>query len=493
MPSLRAKIILVYLALASLAVCLSLVALVELRLMTAKVQASGLVAEFFDAALELRRFEKNFFLYGQPEDLAENRRYAAQTLALLERDLGIFADLVGEPAVVTLKLELRQYDNLMEELDRHPQDEGLAGQVRALGKAIVTAGEELARLMRQGLSEAMAAYQRNLMISLLVVVGLLVLAGLLVARWVSRPLKEMEARMEAIARGSLTRLAPGVRDRELASLCRAFNHVLDELERRQRTLVRSEKLASLGTLLAGVAHELNNPLSNISTSAQILAGEPDAEPEFRRELLADIDQESQRAARIVRSLLDYTREPGAGHEPVPLAALLDETLGFLRNQRGPGVSVHLDIPPDLSVTADRPRLQQALVNLIGNALEAMDGSGELRISARRGLAGGGDLQDGDALAPGTPVIDILIDDSGPGIPPAVLPRIFDPFFSTKAVGQGSGLGLFIVHQIVEEHGGWIGVRPREAGGTCFHLRLPDPPDRPGVDTRPGADPQRVAV
>jgi len=483
MPSsLRAKIILVYLALASLAVCLSLLALVELRLMTTKVEASELVAEFFDAALELRRFEKNFFLYGQPEDLAENRRYVAETLDLLERDAEIFADLVGHPAVVALKEDLRRYDGLMNELALHPQDEDLAGQVRALGKVVVTAGEELAQLMRQGLSAAMAAYQRNFLISLAVVVGLLALAGLLVARWVTRPLKLMEVRMESIARGSLARLEPGVRDRELASLCRAFNHVLDELERRQRTLVRSEKLASLGTLLAGVAHELNNPLSNISTSAQILASEPDSEPEFRRELLADIDQESQRAARIVRSLLDYTRESGAGPQLVPLEALMEETLGFLRNRRGPGISVHLNIAPDLSVTADRPRLQQALLNLIGNALEAMAGGGELGISARRGQAGGGEPREGDVLAPGTPVIDILIDDSGPGIPAAILPRIFDPFFTTKAVGQGSGLGLFIVHQIVEEHGGWIGARNREGGGTRFHLRLPDQPARSEANT-----------
>ncbi|HPB74249.1 MAG TPA: ATP-binding protein [Chromatiaceae bacterium] len=523
MDSLRAKIILVYLALASLAVCLSVLALVELRLMTAKVQASGLVAEFFDAALELRRFEKNFFLYGQPEDLAENRRYAAQALALLQPDPGVFADLMGEPAVVTLKEQLRRYADLMAKLETHPQDEDLAGQVRALGKAIVTAGEELARRERQGLSADLAAHQRNLLISFATVIILLALAGLLLAHWVTRPLKRMEARMGALVRGRLARLDPEVRERELVSLCGAFNHVLDELERRQRTLVRSEKLASLGTLLAGVAHELNNPLSNISTTAQILTAEPDAEPEFRRELIADIDQEVQRAARIVRSLLDYTREPGAGPQPVVLAELVEETLGFLRNQRGPDIAVHLVIPPDLRLAVDRPRLQQALVNLIGNALEAMGPRGELTISAHRGLAHrpslelgdrrglarnasleagdavapesaartartgpdpghpGPALEEGDTFAPNTPVVDILIEDTGPGIPAHLLPRIFDPFFTTKAVGQGSGLGLFIVHQIVEEHGGWIGASNRDGGGARFHLRLPDRLPSPAGD------------
>lgn len=481
MDSLRAKIILVYLALASLAVCLSLLALVELRLMTAKVQASGRVAEFFDAALELRRFEKNFFLYGQPEDLAENRRYAAQALALLQPDPGVFADLMGEPAVVTLKEQLRRYADLMAKLETHPQDEDLAGRVRALGKAIVTAGEELARRERQGLSADLAAHQRNLLISFATVIILLALAGLLLAHWVTRPLKRMEARMGALVRGRLARLDPEVRERELVSLCGAFNHVLDELERRQRTLVRSEKLASLGTLLAGVAHELNNPLSNISTTAQILTAEPDAEPEFRRELIADIDQEVQRAARIVRSLLDYTREPGAGPQPVILAELVEETLGFLRNQRGPEIAVHRAIPPDLCLAVDRPRLQQALINLIGNALEAMGPRGELTISAHGGLARLTSQEAGDTFTPDTPVVDILIEDTGPGIPAHLLSRIFDPFFTTKAVGQGSGLGLFIVHQIVEEHGGWIGASNRDGGGARFHLRLPDRLPSPAGD------------
>ena len=310
MHSLQGKIVLVYLALATLAVCLSLLALVELRLMATKVEASSQVAEFFDTTLEVRRFEKNHFLYGQPQDLAENRRYTALALDLLEREPRPFAALVGEPAVALLQGDLRRYANLMAGLAWWPEDDALAVQVRALGNAIVTAGEDLARLNRQGLREALDAYQRNLIVSIAAVVALLALAGVLLARWVTQPLKIMETRMEAVAHGSLTRLEPDVRERELASLGRAFNHVLDELERRQRNLVRSEKLASLGTLLSGVAHELNNPISNISASAQILAAEPDAAAEFRHELLVDIDQESRRAARIVRSLLDYSRERG---------------------------------------------------------------------------------------------------------------------------------------------------------------------------------------
>ncbi len=473
MRSLQGKIILVYLALAALAVGLSLLALLELNRMATKVHATGQVAEFFDTTLEVRRFEKNHFLYAQPEDLAENRRYTARALELLERDPATFADLVGEPAVAVLAGDLQRYTERMAALAARPEDEGLAAEVRALGKAIVTAGEGLAQLKRQSLREALEAHQRNLLVSIAVVVAVLALAGFLLARWVTRPLQVMEARMEAVARGSLTRLEPDVRERELASLGRAFNHVLDELDRRQRTLVRSEKLASLGTLLSGVAHELNNPLSNISTSAQILTAEPEAEAGFQRELLDDIDRESQRAARIVRSLLDYTRDRGFRRRQVNLADLVDETLRFLKTRRGPDVAARIEIPAEIKVAADRPRLQQAMVNLIGNALDAMGERGELSILARRGQARRAGLGGGDGFPPGTPVVDILIADTGPGIPEEVLPRIFDPFYTTKPVGQGSGLGLFIVHQVMEEHGGWIGAENLATGGARFHIRLPE--------------------
>jgi signal transduction histidine kinase len=498
MQSLQSKIVVVYLALAGLAIGLSLLALLELNLITDKVRTGSLVAEFFDATLEVRRFEKNHFLYRQPEDLDENARFVSRALELLRRDAETFAALAGAQATRGLERDLIQYGDLMADHARHPEDENLAAGVRALGKRIVTSGEALAARERESLRDALAAHRRNLLVSMAAVTGLLVLAGALLARWVTRPLKAMETRMEAVAQGQLTRLDLDMRERELAGLTRAFNHVMDELQRRQHTLVRAEKLASLGTLLSGVAHELNNPLSNISASAQILTEEGEADPAFRRQLLIDIDRESQRAARIVRSLLDYARDRDFQRRPVALADLLEETLRFLKTKRPPGVDVRLDVGADLVVAGDRPRLQQAFLNLIGNALEAMGDYGELRIEARRGLAGAANESVLPTLTgtcrPGTPVVDITFSDTGPGIPPEILPRIFDPFFTTKPVGHGSGLGLFIVHEIIEEHGGCIGVSSPPGGGVCFHLRLPVG-DAPAVDRPSGrqvslkADPQ----
>lgn len=478
MRSLQAKIVFVYLALAALIVGLSAVALIELDRIADKAREGSKVAELADATLEMRRFEKNHFLYGQPGDLADHARFAERARELLKRDAGALDALAGPGTTAGLIDDLGRYAGAMAAHARAPFDETRANAARALGNRIVTVGERLAHLERQSLNAALAAHQRNLLVWLAVVAALLVLTGVLLARQVTRPLQAMETRMEAVASGQLTRLALDSPEREFISLASAFNHVLDELERRQHTLVRAEKLASLGTLLSGVAHELNNPLSNISSSAQILKEDADAEPAFRAQLIEDIDAETLRARRIVRALLDYAGDREFKPASVPLAELVDETLRFLKSKRPPGVEVRVDIAPDLAVNGDRPRLQQVLLNLIVNAWDAMGEvsniGGELAITARAGVVGKSDGFPAHAgqCRPGSAVIDLSLADSGPGIPPELLERVFDPFFTTKAIGHGSGLGLFITYEIIEEHGGCISVSNRPEGGAEFRIRLP---------------------
>ena len=496
MRSLQAKITFVYLALAALLVGLSVVALFELDRIADKAREGSKVAELVDAALEMRRFEKNHLLYGQARDLEDHAGYAGRARELLDRDAALLDALAGSGTAMGLRDDLTRYIGAMAAHADAPTDEALSNQVRILGNRIVTVGEHLAGLERQSLNTALAAHQRNLLVWLVVVAVLLALTGALLARQVTRPLQAMETRMEAVASGQLTRLALDSPEREFVSLAEAFNHVLDELERRQHTLVRAEKLASLGTLLSGVAHELNNPLSNISSSAQILkedadflppqrAGEgrgggatPGPATSFHRQLIEDIDAETLRARRIVRALLDYAGDREFKPAPVRLAELVDETLRFLKSKRPPGVEVRLDIAPELTVLGDRPRLQQVLLNLIINAWDAIgdlgDIGGELAISARAAVVGKSDGFPAHAgqCRPGSAVIDLTLADSGPGIPPERLPRVFDPFFTTKAVGHGSGLGLFISHEIIEEHGGCIGVANRPEGGAEFRIRLP---------------------
>ncbi len=478
MRSLQDKITLLYLALATLVVGLSAVALIELVRIEDKVREGGKVAELFDSTLEMRRFEKNFFLYAQPSDLDEHARFVARVRELAERDAAVIEALAGKGVPATLSVDLARYTAAMTAYVRNPGDEPLAAAVRALGNRVVTLGEKLSLRERRALDLALKQHRRNFLLFLSAVAICLMLAGFLLAYWVTRPLKAMERRMEAVADGELTRLSLDNGDREFVSLATAFNHVLDELQRRQHTLVRAEKLASLGTLLSGVAHELNNPLSNISSSAQILREDTRLDPDFRSQLVQDIDDETVRARRIVRALLDYSGDRDFELQRVALAELAEETLRFIKNKRPARVEVCVAIPPTLELMADRPRLQQVLLNLIVNAYDALRdvaGTPQLVISARQVKAG---ERGDDFPAPrggcraGQTAIEIEVSDNGPGIPEALLERIFDPFFTTKAVGHGSGLGLFIAYEIIEKHEGCLVADNRPDGGARFRIRLP---------------------
>lgn len=483
MNSLRRKIILGYSLIGALAVALSLFSYVELRLLEDKIGSGARIAEFFDVSLEIRRFEKNYFLYGQAADLDETRAYVARASSLLNQHRPLFESLGDSRRVRGLAADLERYGALMEGYAKNNRSEALASEIRKTGKEIVTVAEELAGAERKTLQVLLDDHRRLLIASIVGVALLVVVIGQLLSRRVVRPLTQMEASMEAVGAGRLAALDMKTDDREIASLIQAFNHVIEELELRQGQLVRSEKLAALGTLLSGVAHELNNPLSNIATSCQILLEELDQDeaearldPAFRQELLSQINGETWRARRIVRSLLDYARDREFCREHLQLAPLAEETLRLIRGQIPTRVSVVLEIPDELAIQGDKQRLQQVFINLMRNAVDAVEGKGEVRVAARRqatkadplpgpGMVFGKYAGHGDA-------IEIEIRDTGSGIPAATLPRIFDPFFTTKKPGSGMGLGLFIVFEIVEEHGGSIAVDSRPGAGTTFTIRLP---------------------
>jgi signal transduction histidine kinase len=491
--SLRQKVTFGYYALASLIVGLSLFAFFELRLIGDKIIAGGRIAEFFDATLEIRRFEKNFFLYRLEQDLAENREYVIRAQDLLNGHRAAFVSLTGPEQADELTRELERYAGFMQAYaaSSPSQSETLEGEIRQVGKAIVTSAESIARAERLSLQASLDRHRQVLLGSIVFLVAVAVGIGLLVSRRVARPLQRLEQDMAAVASGKLIRLEQASTDREIVSLTQVFNQVMRELELRQQQLLRAEKLAALGTLLSGVAHELNNPLSNISTSCQILLEEGEtADPALRDELLGEIDAQTLRARNIVRALLDFARDRETRHEVLPLAPLVDETLRFVKGQVPTHVAVQIDIPAELNVFGDRQRLQQVFLNLIRNALEAVEGAGHVTLAARRCLAGQGAPAGKGLLAFGRcgsqgEAVDIEVRDDGHGIPSDLLPRIFDPFFTTKEVGKGSGLGLFITFEIVEEHGGCIAVESEPGKGTAFHVRLPATPNDAGATAHPG--------
>ena len=284
---------------------------------------------------------------------------------------------------------------------------------------------------------------------------------------------------------------------ENASLYEQLTRSFEELKQSQGLLVRQEKLASLGRLAAGVAHELNNPLSAVAGFAEALQrhvseGACVGDQRFGdcREYLGMIQGEVSRAAAIVRRLLDFARQREPTFGPLDLAQVLREAVAFVERQaRLTNRRIHLEAVGDgARVQGDAQMLHQVFLNLLTNALDAVEGGGDITVTARRASAGSlVDLsrshlgKDTARVDPSTdrPVdgsaewVDVIVSDTGVGIAPEHLGKMFDPFFTTKEVGKGTGLGLAICQSIVEQHGGRIDVAsPGPGRGTTVTVRLP---------------------
>ena len=227
--------------------------------------------------------------------------------------------------------------------------------------------------------------------------------------------------------------------------------------RLDRQLVRSEKLAMVGSLAAGLAHEIGTPLNVISATAEYLL--PEAHPDAHAQLKG-IVAETERISRLVRELLSFARGGPSGRSAVALAGALDRVLSLLRiTLDRKRVSVEADLPPGLpAVQADPDGLHQVLLNLVVNASQAVAEGGRIGVRARA------------AEVEGELAVVIEVHDDGPGVPPALRERIFDPFFTTRA--EGTGLGLAVCARIVADHGGDLRVGEGPLGGAAFVAQLP---------------------
>jgi two-component system NtrC family sensor kinase len=231
-----------------------------------------------------------------------------------------------------------------------------------------------------------------------------------------------------------------------------------ELERIQAQLIRSEKLASLGELVAGIAHEINNPLTGILVFSSLIIKDSRLDPALKSDLDTVI-QETERCATIVKGLLDFARESVPQKSRTSLNEILDASLSLVKNQAlFQNISIVLDYSPDIpAILADPHQLEQVFINILLNASHAMSAGGTLRVVTD--MAG----ENSD--------VTVTIADTGCGIPEENLPKIFDPFFTTKET-SGTGLGLSVSYGIINSHGGTIEVESTVGVGTAFTIHLP---------------------
>ena len=263
--------------------------------------------------------------------------------------------------------------------------------------------------------------------------------------------------------GSLIDLEVGATTIEIEGRKRIMYFLLDITERKQaqEMLMRSQKLASLGSLAAGMAHEILNPANIIGVRAQILSQEAN-NPEMVKRYSESINMNVRRIAKICDSLRKFSREGDSSLTRFDFGELIEETVSMVDYQsRVEDISFSLELPDGpLSLEADRDQMAQILLNLIGNASDAMPGGGVITVSLE------------SFEKEGARWVRISVQDEGEGIPEDQIPHIFDPFFTTKDEDKGTGLGLSIIHGVVEGHGGGIDVESQVGKGTTFRIELP---------------------
>jgi two-component system NtrC family sensor kinase len=294
----------------------------------------------------------------------------------------------------------------------------------------------------------------------------------LIMRIITRPLRRLTEAAVEVAGGDYGTQVQVDSNDEVGLLASSFNEMsrkmLADIERLRALndqLVRTEKLAAAGTLAAGVAHEINNPLASISSLVQILqarvpADATDERTAETREMLSVISQQIARITQVLRDMLDFARQRAPQRTPLDINRAIESSIrlaSFDTDFKRLTLSTDFD-PTAPHVEADADQLQQVFLNLLLNARDAMPNGGELKISTRHD--------------PRASEIIIEIADTGSGIAPEHLAHVFDPFYTTKPTGRGTGLGLAVCYGIVIAHGGRIEIAPNDGRGTRVVIALP---------------------
>ncbi|HEX9020537.1 MAG TPA: ATP-binding protein [Nitrospirota bacterium] len=433
----------------------------NMNLVLTKLRFVEIADDLNASFLEMRLSEKNFFLYHDKKALNEIREKISGTMKSLDAAKKDIIPAIGEADLQKLESNLKAYSDAIGETEAtgHPFQE-LESKIRAAGRKLSEYSDSITQLERKRVNDIIMSSKRILIFSFWAILASALLIGHFISQKIVQSLREIEKMTKSISEGNFHPL-DGVRPRdELGSVITAINSMSEELAHREEQILQSKKLASLGILTAGVAHEITNPLNNISMIAQTYAelydklGEKD-----RIEFMGKVDAETERIRQIVKNLLDFSKPKDANPKEEDINSVIHKTLTLVQNMIDvSNIDTMVNLTDGLPhVFVDAHQIQQVLVNLVTNAVQAMPNGGRLFIASRPGK--GGDS------------VEITVMDTGRGIPPEFLPHIFDPFFSTKGEG-GTGLGLSVSYGIIKNHRGEIRVESKVGVGTTFTVEIP---------------------
>jgi signal transduction histidine kinase len=452
-----------------LTVGLSTASIVTLSSIGGKLTFTEALERYTFEIQQARRFEKNYFLYRT--NLPEALEHVHTAQAILEQEEANISAIIGTSEHEGVLLNLQRYEALLARLQTLDQEgvsptsseyQGIENGLREHGALMVTEAENLVNRERRAVTSMLSISSKIPVAFIVVLVGVIAYLAVLIRQQVLAPLARMMRTTERIADGDFTPIKPVRKYHdEFSHLAIALNHMMMQLSHRQELLVQAHKLKAVGTLTAGVAHELNNPINNIVLTAAALEEDYEELPDLiRLGMVDDLVGEAERAQKIVRNLLDFARESSIQLGVIDPQHLMEETLRLATNQiKLAKVKVRGEIDPNLPpIYGDSQQLTQVLLNIVLNALDAMPGGGTLSIGIRNPL--------------GKDHVTIELTDTGTGMPESVLSNIFDPFFTTKPGAKGTGLGLSVSLGIIRQHGGDIRVRSVPGEGTTFTVQLP---------------------
>jgi signal transduction histidine kinase len=460
--TIRSKMIFVFAA--SLFTVLTLAALHigSLSALRERYLVSERIEDLLNDILEVRRFEKNYLLYHDGASLREGLEYLNAVDRLAGGLSGGMDRELGEAAYGEFLDNLAAYRLALAQLSGDGRPDARQTEiVRARGKALTDFATSLLSAKRRRIHDTI---RHSLAVpfafaGIFLAVTIAVVA--LVSTRVLRPLALLRETTRRVGEGDFRPVPqrPDLTD-EISGLLGAFNRMAHQIEANQEHLLQARKMAALGTFTAGVAHELNNPINNITLTVDALREDHAASLDDEgRELLDDIAGQADRAADIVRNLLDFSRTERPPLVPLAPDAVAATSAALVKNQmQAAGIAFAYAPAKGLaSIRGDLRSLQQVLVNILLNAVQATPRGGQVRLDVTAG-------PDGETR--------FTVADTGPGIPAEVRQHLFEPFYTTKGVGKGTGLGLAVAYSLVKRHGGSIDVESPEAGGAVFTVRLP---------------------
>ena len=436
-----------------------------------KMRLLQVVNDYVFETDQARRLEKNYFLYGT--NLNDALEIVYQTKHIFDSQNEEFKEILGTQTHDTILKNMSQYQGLLEklhELDLQKEDnaeykkkkDAIEQELRKHGHQMLGFSQDLKNKLNSSVSNALVRSRRIHIYFLVFLLVFGVVNGYILGSRILGSIYRFSGYAQRIAAGDFSPITPKRKYRdEFTDLALAINHMIQELERREEELIQLHKVRAVGTLTAGIAHELNNPLNNIMLSAHMVTEDFETlSDEEKKDIINDIVNETNRSKNIISNLLDFARQSSSQVEPLDLVKLLEDTIRLVSNQiKFSGIKIEFQSTDNLPfIHGDVQQLQQVFLNLILNAVDASSKGNKIQIIAL------------PADEPSFLAVKVM--DFGTGIPEHIINSIFDPFFTTKAREKGTGLGLSVSQGIISKHGGRIQVSSREGKGTTFTVTLP---------------------